>query len=322
MRGRGASFVSRKKQNTGALDDDLFAGLTLLCLRTGKGDPRWIVEQRPDAKNCKYVLCFSSVPNQPLLHSSWHWEEKDASKWCRERLEHYVSSMTASDGSGNSISVSRVSKMDGEVNWYNRKGKLFTLYDLQLGLDFTGKRGEETLTGTVKIADFEQDAEQKADFRVSVGTGTADDKWKAWAREAIKKQFIEVWSRVVVDLHEDQKLKAPALTTSESTGKVKLPEVVQQAAAAKEAPPAPAGVPGSVQLSHVFQASVQDLWELFTNVRKAEHFTQSKTVMDAKEGGMFQLYDGVITGCFLELKPYTEMRFAWRLKVHCVGCPF
>jgi activator of HSP90 ATPase len=222
--------------------------------------------------------------------------------------------MTASDEAGNSISVTKVSKMDGEVNWYNRKGKLFTLYDLQLGLDFSGKRGEDALTGTVKIADFEQDSEEKADFRVSIGTGTADDKWKAWAREAIKKQFIDVWSRVVVDLHEDQKTKAPALTANESTGKVKLPDVVQAAAAAKEGPAAPAGVPGSVQLSYVFQASVQDLWDLFTNPRKAEHFTQSKTMMDTKEGGMFQLYDGVITGVFLDLKPYTEMRFAWRLK--------
>lgn len=59
---------------------------------------------------------------------------------------------------------------------------------------------------------------------------------------------------------------------------------------------------------------MQDLWDLFTNARKAEHFCQSKVAIDAKEGGAFSLYDGVITGCFLDLKPNTEMRFSWRLK--------
>ncbi len=245
-------------------------------------------------------------------------DERDCSKWCRERLEHYCNDFTVTSGP-NSLTVTKVTKVEGEVNWYNRKGKLFTLYDLQIGLDFKGTRGEDALTGSVKISDFEQDNEHKAAFRVSIGTGTADDAWKAWARDAVKEQFINVWSRVIVDLHEDQKAKDPALVAKESGGKVKLPEVVQKSTtAANNATATAAAVgaapPSSLSISLVFQASVQDLWDLFTNPRKVEHFTQSKTMMDAKEGGMFQLYDGVITGCFLELKPYTEMRFAWRLK--------
>lgn len=250
--------------------------------------------------------------------NAWHWEEKDSTKWCRARLDSLVSELAASEGT-NSIAVTKVTKMEGEVNWYNRKGKLFTLYDLELALDYSGTRGEEALTGSVKVTDFEQDGEQKATFRVSVGTGPTDEKWKAWAREAIKAKFIAVWSRIIVELHEDQKARLPALAANEASGKVKLPEVVQKTQAAAAPSPAVASAPATVNLAYVFQASVQDLWDLFTNPRKCEHFTQSKTMMDAKEGGMFQLYDGVITGCFLELKPYTEMRFAWRLKDWKVG---
>jgi activator of HSP90 ATPase len=254
------------------------------------------VEERDDGKNV----------------NAWHWEERDCSKWCRERLDQCIGSIDVVEND-RAVKVSKVTKMEGEVNWYNRKGKLFTLYDLSLSLDFVGKRGDEAVTGTIKISEFEQDNEQKAGFRLSLGTGTADEAWKTWARDVLKKHFIDVWSRVIVDLHEDQKARLPALANNEAAGKIKLPEVIQKAAKA-EAPVASVPVVSSITLAHTFQASVQDLWDLFLNPRKVEHFTQSKVMLDPKEGGLFQLYDGVITGCFLELKPNTEMRFAWRLK--------
>lgn len=36
----------------------------------GEGDPRWIVEERPDATNV----------------NNWHWTEKNATPWSKERL--------------------------------------------------------------------------------------------------------------------------------------------------------------------------------------------------------------------------------------------
>ena len=47
---------------------------TLMRLRggaeAGKGDPRWIVQDRQDGKNV----------------GSWHWEERDMMMWAREQL--------------------------------------------------------------------------------------------------------------------------------------------------------------------------------------------------------------------------------------------
>jgi len=264
----------------------------------GKGDPRWIVEKREDGKNI----------------NSWHWEEKDCTKWCREHLEELVKDDRIADGA-NSIVLNKVTKMEGDVNWYNRKGKLFTLYDLELGLDYAGTQGEDAISGTIKIVDFEQDGEDKATFRVSVGSGPATDEWKKWAREAVKKRFLEIWSRCIVDLHADQKSRAPA--TAKTTSSVKLPDLVQKTPPAERNTATSAngvGATSTIKVSHVFQASPQDLWDLFVNPRKMEHFTQARVMVDPKEGGFFQLYDGVITGCFTELKGYTQMSFAWRLR--------
>lgn len=40
----------------------------------GEGDPRWIVEERPDATN----------PN------NWHWIEKNAGPWSLTRLVNFI----------------------------------------------------------------------------------------------------------------------------------------------------------------------------------------------------------------------------------------
>ena len=37
----------------------------------GEGDPRWIVEERADATNV----------------NNWHWSEKNANKWSKEKLK-------------------------------------------------------------------------------------------------------------------------------------------------------------------------------------------------------------------------------------------
>ena len=37
----------------------------------GEGDPRWIVEERPDATNV----------------NNWHWTEKNADQWSKKKIE-------------------------------------------------------------------------------------------------------------------------------------------------------------------------------------------------------------------------------------------
>jgi len=44
----------------------------------------------------------------------------------------------------------QISKTEGECNWYNRKGKLFVLFDLKFSLPFKGKCEGEDVSGTIK----------------------------------------------------------------------------------------------------------------------------------------------------------------------------
>ena len=45
----------------------------------GKGDPRWIVEERPDAHNV----------------NNWHWSEKDATEWSKKEIKRLMKEVSS-----------------------------------------------------------------------------------------------------------------------------------------------------------------------------------------------------------------------------------
>ena len=49
----------------------------------GEGDPRWIVEERPDATNV----------------NNWHWTEKNADQWSKDKLKELLC-RSGTQGSG------------------------------------------------------------------------------------------------------------------------------------------------------------------------------------------------------------------------------
>jgi len=50
----------------------------------GEGDPRWIVEERPDATNV----------------NNWHWTEKNADSWSKSKLNFSSTTLLTTPRSG------------------------------------------------------------------------------------------------------------------------------------------------------------------------------------------------------------------------------
>ena len=103
----------------------------------GKGDPRWIVEDRPDGKKMNIlwlfkILFLATNPN------NWHWVNKDVSAWTQEYLENDLIGISA-EADGVTAKVDKVVSMDGDVDVSQRKGKVITLFDVKLKLEYSGK---------------------------------------------------------------------------------------------------------------------------------------------------------------------------------------
>ena len=83
--------------------------------------------------------CWLEDAVEMVLHNpnNWHWVNKDVSAWARQYVEDRVTKLSASDN-GVSAKVGKVISMDGDVDVSQRKGKVITLFDVKLQLEYTG----------------------------------------------------------------------------------------------------------------------------------------------------------------------------------------
>jgi activator of HSP90 ATPase len=74
-----------------------------------------------------------------VLHNpnNWHWVNKDASEWARAYLSQNLTEISAEEGEV-SAKVSKVVSMEGDVDVSQRKGKVITLFDVKLQLEYEG----------------------------------------------------------------------------------------------------------------------------------------------------------------------------------------
>ena len=66
-----------------------------------------------------------------------HWVNKDVSEWAKEWLTENITTIKA-EKKDVKASVVKIASMDGDVDVSQRKGKVITLFDVKLVLDFEG----------------------------------------------------------------------------------------------------------------------------------------------------------------------------------------
>ena len=89
-----------------------------------------------------------------VLHNpnNWHWVNKDVSEWAKEYLEKNLTTISAEDHDV-SVQVTKVMSIDGDVDVSQRKGKVITLFDIKLKLEYQGTAGSLLIAsiGTHKL---------------------------------------------------------------------------------------------------------------------------------------------------------------------------
>lgn len=111
----------------------------------GEGDPRWIVEERPDATNV----------------NNWHWTERNASPWSQDRIKALFDNCKLKvDGAD--VCIKEVDKCEGEASANNRKGKLIFFFEWNIVLKWEGtlKDGSDKVhNGTIQIPNLSEENE-------------------------------------------------------------------------------------------------------------------------------------------------------------------
>ncbi|KAK0891515.1 Co-chaperone [Friedmanniomyces endolithicus] len=274
-----------------------------------------------------------------VLHNpnNWHWVNKDVSGWAKDWLSSELVGIRASKSDGTSAEISKVLSMDGDVDVSQRKGKVITIFDVRLQLEYIGKvpvkaEGEgmeddtKDVSGTITIPEVAHDTEEhEYVFEIEMYSSDAS---KEPAKDLIRKE-------ITPQIRKSLQKLAPALITehgkdiqhapgSNPGSGVNTPKVLQSSSATKPGDgsktSSTTSTKGKINVTSLsdqqeFRTTAEQLFETFTDPQRIAAFTRAppKVFEGAKEGARFEIFGGNVSGSFSKLEKPTYIEQKWRL---------
>jgi len=283
----------------------------------GKGDPRWIVEERPDSTNV----------------NNWHWTERDATTWSKSKLKELFLSLKEETDEG-SWKIDEVKSVTGEATINNRKGKLIYFYEWELTLNYKGTLPGSELEhkGTITIPNLsdENDADDIDVQVIAKGDAKNAEKLKTMVRKNGIKMCQDMCGKYVADLKVEYS-KGMVLETKENgkkngvinnnkKGDIYSRDIqnlsIQENGDKKDNNKKNTTSSGKeIKLSEEFQnMPANELFATLTQDARLCAFTRSQCISKPAPGGEFSLLNGNITGTYIELVPDEKIVQTWRFK--------
>ncbi|KAJ5086582.1 hypothetical protein NUU61_007889 [Penicillium alfredii] len=263
-----------------------------------------------------------------VLHNpnNWHWVNKDASGWAKDYLNKNLCGINAEDG-GVSATVAKVLSMDGDVDVSQRKGKVITLFDVKVSLEYSGKTQDgEEVSGSINIPEVAHDTEEdEYVFEIENHADSASKQpVKDLVRSKILPQLRTALSKMTSDLiteHGKDLQHAPGVNPSSGF----TPASVHPQTTKKESPATATSTTSTtgkvavntttVTASDEFRTTAEELYNTFTDPQRIAAFTRGppRQFDSAQVGGKFAIFDGNVTGEYVKLDAPKQIVQKWRL---------
>ncbi|KAF2104279.1 hypothetical protein NA57DRAFT_31372 [Rhizodiscina lignyota] len=269
-----------------------------------------------------------------VLHNpnNWHWVNKDVSGWAKEYLEKELVGLSAEEGD-TSVKIERISTMDGDVDVSQRKGKVITLFDVRLVLEYQGAQRKCLANmGSITIPEVAHDTEEdEYVFEIALYSESSEmaplkDLVRSKLTPQIRKKLQTLGPALIAEHGKDIQ-HAPGSNPSSGFS---TPKYLSNSHVSKSSEPSKEGTTTSTSQSGKgpavnvttltdsteFRTSAEELYATFTDPQRLAAFTRAPpTVFEgANPGGKFSLFGGNVSGEYVELNPLTEIRQKWRLR--------
>ncbi|AEO63975.1 uncharacterized protein THITE_2109605 [Thermothielavioides terrestris NRRL 8126] len=262
-----------------------------------------------------------------VLHNpnNWHWVNKDASAWARKWFEDNLTKIEAKEGDV-TAKISSVISMTGDVDVAQRKGKVITIFDVKLTLEYTGSTAEDDdISGTITVPEVSHELEEdEFVFEIDV---YSDSKEKQPVKDLVRSklvpqlraEFLKLSPALIAEHGKDIQ-HAPGSNPSSgfSTPKYHPPTgSVAKPAATTTTQTNSVSIVNTTTVTdnEEFRTTAEELYKTFTDPQRIAAFTRAapKLFEGAKKGGKFELFDGNVSGEYLELEEPTKIVQRWRL---------
>ena len=273
----------------------------------GEGDPRWLVEERPDATNV----------------NNWHWTEKHASHWSKNKFaELFIGAKIETDFG--KCEIFEISKCEGDAVVNNRKAKLIFFYEWDMEMKWKGAlvNGETDVKGTIHVPNLSEEHEIKdVDVIISLDTAGPEadvlkDMMRTTGAEIIRQKLSSYLKTLKEEFSKSLILPTRDGSNSETVQTEKLNkknEVLGQA------PVKNSSLIGKVETTDLkstenFKCTAEEFYRAMTVKELVQAFTQGNCLLEPKDGGKFELFDGNVQGHFVKLEPDKKIVQKWRFK--------
>ncbi|KAK7421525.1 Co-chaperone [Neonectria magnoliae] len=261
-----------------------------------------------------------------VLHNpnNWHWVNKDVSEWAKQWFEENLGKIEAENGDVKA-KISKVQSMEGDVDVSQRKGKVITIFDVKLTLEYSGSApGADDVSGTITVPEVAHDTEEdEYVFDVDI---FAESKEKQPVKDLVRstlvpllrKEFQKLAPALIAEHGKDIQ-HAPGSNPSSgfSTPKIHPQATVQKAAATSSSQTSSGGTVNTTTVTdnEEFRTTAEELFQTFVDPQRIAAFTRSplKNFEGARKGGKFELFGGNVTGEYLELESPKKIVQSWRL---------
>jgi len=262
-----------------------------------------------------------------VLHNpnNWHWVSKDASAWTRHYVEESIKDIKAEEN-GVTAQLDKLVSMDGDVDVNQRKGKVITIFDIRLVIEYSGKTANnDEVSGTITVPEVAHDTEENEYvFDVEVySDANSKQPVKDLVRSKIvpqlRKEFVKLGPALIAEHGKDIQ-HAPNSNPSSgfSTPKLHTPSPapqIQLTKASSSSKGASLVNTTTVNDTAEFRCPASELYQTFTDPQRIAAFTRAapKVFEGAREGGKFELFGGNVSGSYVELEKPTKIVQSWRL---------
>lgn len=285
----------------------------------GEGDPRWIVEERPDATNV----------------NNWHWTEKNASQWSKDKLTELFLNLKL-DGDIGCCEITEITSCDGEAVVNNRKAKLIFFYEWVIKMKWKGyvNGSTEEIKGKIEIPNLSEEHDPKdVDINISIKSSNPEGEiLKEFMRSkgvdimraklaiyisSLKEEFSQ--GMILPTKENATQLNVKTITTSTITDTTK--PVLQN----NQIPHKSKNIVGTpidvteLSMTENFKCTAEEFYNAMTIKEMVQAFTQGPVVIEPKKGGRFEFFGGNVYGTFIELIPNRLIRQKWRFKTWSDG---